>query len=254
MKARSALIAVGIAAIVAACSGGTPAGSATSGDAAGSAAPSAVASAPAITASAAASASAASSAMASAEASTAARPFDAAVLAAGADKLAAHQSYAIHCEGSNEFSGDELVTTVDGLQRGHVTLATPSKGVQEVVWWQTDPKLSSYAAVKPDGTYDRSSPVASQVTLNWQTGCSLPWLWGLVSRSLGSGTVVGQETKNGTPATHVSFTPPKGTADMWFADADGAVVALETSDGTKDMAIEISRLDDPAISVDIPKK
>jgi hypothetical protein len=178
---------------------------------------------------------------------------DKALLAAAAGKIATHSTYALHCE-SGTTLGDETVVVAGGLRRAAVHLTGAGLKQADYVWWDLDATHYRAVAVHADGTFEQETPEADAVGLAFQTACSPAWFWQLLmgATALSSATSVGNETKDGIPSTHFATAGVK-SFDIWLAVADGTLVAIESSAGATDKQIvQLSRFDDPSITVQVP--
>ncbi len=179
---------------------------------------------------------------------------DKALIAAAAGKIATHSSYAVHCE-SGTTVGDETVVVAGGLRRAAVHLTGAGLTQTDYVWWDVD-ATHHYraAAVRADGTFDKETSAADSVGLTFQTACSPGWFWGIFmsTKAIDAAASVGTETKDGIPSTHFS-TAGVNAFDLWLASADGTLVAIESSAGAASkLIVQLSRFDDPSITVKVP--
>lgn len=221
-----ALVPVCLAILVSACGGGAGAPS--------SAGASTIASLPTTTGS----SSPPPSAAVPSEAASGAPPTSSADLKKASAILASHTTWAVHCEQSPGGGGDEEVQVVEGLVRAKVTVA--GAGSAPVYWKYTD--AHHFMGV--------SGKDATSVAVLWSTACSPTWAWDFL---VGTGAatkaaLVGSEQKNGIAAVHYQVVSAGQSIDLWVAEADGAALAIETPNGK----VEVSRIDDPTIKVDMP--
>ncbi len=178
---------------------------------------------------------------------------DKALLAAAAGKIGTHSTYAVHCE-SGTTLGDETVVVAGGLRRAAVHLTGTGLKQADYVWWDVDATHYRAVAVNADGTFQQETPDADAVGLAFQTACNPAWFWQLLlgATALSSATSVGNETKDGIPSTHFAIAGVK-SFDVWLAVADGTLVAIESSAGATDkLLVQLSRFDDPSITVKVP--